>query len=329
MSSIGATLSMFLLIILGMGMYAGGLVWRVRTPMPRPRAGYMAGVIDGRLVIAGGSYWENGQKMRTTRVDLFDPHANVWQAGPPLPEPRSDAASVSYQDALYVFGGGTQTEVPQDALVFRHGKWSALPEAALPEPRLYPVAVMCRGLLYLVGGMLKAGDYTTASNSLWVWNPASPAAGWKELPPQPGPGKVGYAVAEAEGGIYVFGRAKAGGQNVVNISTVYRSDPQTNTWAQLPDLPFARRAWWAVGLRDRILLLAGYTATYQKEVYEYDLSSGTLRPQGEMPHGLADTKFFCIDGSVIGAGGEAGDKIRGAWTVQAQLPPEWVRSRTD
>jgi hypothetical protein len=68
---------------------AGGLVWRERAPMPRPRTGYMGGVINGRLIIAGGSYWENDQKLRTPRVDLFDPSSNTWQAGAPLPEPFS------------------------------------------------------------------------------------------------------------------------------------------------------------------------------------------------------------------------------------------------
>jgi N-acetylneuraminic acid mutarotase len=322
-------LSLCLLALPAMVVFAEGLAWRERAPLPRPRAGYMGGVINGRMIIAGGSYWENDKKLWTTRVDLFDPRTNTWQAGAPLPEPRSDAASVSYKDALYIFGGGAQTQVRQDALVFRHGKWSALPEAALPEPRLYAVAVVCRGLIYLVGGIPAAGDYSKVTSSLWVWNPDSPSSGWKKLPSLPGPGLINHAVAEADGKIYVFGGATAGGPDVVNVSSAYRFDPQAEKWTRLADLPIARRAWWAVGVRDRILLVAGYTTTYEKEVYEYEWASGAFRQNGELPHGLADTKFFRIDSWVVGAGGEAGNQIRGAWTLQAQLPPAWVKSRPD
>ncbi len=309
--------------------HAEGLVWRERAPLPLPRAGYMGGVINGRMIIAGGSYWEEGQKFWTTRVDFFDPRTDAWQAGEPLPEPRSDAASVSYRDALYVFGGGAQTQVRQDALVFRDGRWSPLPEAALPEPRRYAVAVVCGGLIYVVGGMPEVADYTKASTNLWMWNPDSPSSGWKKLPPLPGPGLIIHTVAEADGRIYVFGGATAGGSDVVNVSSIYRFDPQTEVWTRLPDLPFARRAWWAVSLRDRILLISGYTTIYEKEVYEYELTSGAFRLNGNLPHGLADAKFFTIDNWVIGAGGEASDKIRGPWTFQAQLPPAWLKSRPD
>jgi len=304
---------------------ADQLVWRERAPLPQPRAGYMAGVVDRQLVIAGGSYWENDKKIWTSRVDLFDPAADSWRSGTPLPEPRSDSACISYKNALYVFGGGAGGEVRRDAMVFRGGKWSTLATATLPEPRIYSVAVEWRGSIFLVGGMTKATDYTTVKNSLWVWNPESPRAGWDTLPSLPGPGLISHSVAVMGGRIYVFGGATTGGTDVINLASVYRFNSQTREWARLPDLPIARRAWWAVSLPERILLLGGYSDAFDDEVFEYDPASGAFQRVGRLPHGICDSKFFRIGPWVIGTGGEAGNKIRGQWTFQAELLPKWLR----
>ena len=297
------------------------LTWHERAPLPRPRAGYMAGVIHKQFVIAGGSYWEGNQKRWVNAVHIFDPARNTWTEAAPLPEARSDAANVSYEDVLYLFGGGAEGSVRRDALMFRDGKWSPIPSAELPEPRLYAVAVVCRGMIYLLGGMPKAGDYTSVSNAFWVWDPRSPEAGWKILDPVPGPGLITHAMVEVSGKIYVLGGAKPGGADVVNVRTVYEFDPERGKWTRLPDLPIERRCWWGVESAGKILLIGGYTTTYEREVFAYTLGSRALEDLAPLPHGLCDAKFFRIGNSIIGTGGEAADRVRGAWTFEASLTP--------
>ena len=34
------------------------LHWSRSTPLPEPRAGHAAGILDGKLVMACGTYWE-------------------------------------------------------------------------------------------------------------------------------------------------------------------------------------------------------------------------------------------------------------------------------
>jgi hypothetical protein len=51
--------------------------------MPLPREGYMAGIVDETLVIAGGNYWDRGEKRWTARVDIFDPMIVLWQPSVP------------------------------------------------------------------------------------------------------------------------------------------------------------------------------------------------------------------------------------------------------
>src|SRR6478672_891851 len=89
--------------------------WKERAPLPQARAGCAAGVIGNRMVVAGGSYWEADKKFWSDRTDLFDPKTNTWAAGPPMPEPRSDSASATYKDRMYVFGGVANGGLSADA----------------------------------------------------------------------------------------------------------------------------------------------------------------------------------------------------------------------
>jgi len=295
-------------------------VWRERAQLSLPRAGYMAGVIHGKYVIAGGSYWQDKKKQWTDEVDVYDPAHDSWSHAARLPEPRSDAASVSLGGNLYLFGGGANGAIRRDALVFHGGKWSSLPTAELPEPRIYSVAVANRGLIYILGGMSKHNDYSSLSNKVWVWNPHTPNKRWKEVHSFPGPGLMTAAVAAFGGKIYVLGGAKEGGQDVVNVNTAYVYDPRTDTWAILPPLPLGRRCWWGLTAPPDIYLFGGYTSTNERDVFSYSPATGALTKVGEMPHGLCDAKFFFIDSSIYGVGGESAPGIRGRWTLEAVLP---------
>jgi N-acetylneuraminic acid mutarotase len=288
--------------------------------MPQPRAGYMAGVIGEKYVIAGGSYWTKKQKHLSSRVDIFDPVRNTWTKGVPLPEPRTDAASVSYRGALYVWGGVTPDGVQRDAWVFRGHKWTPLPQAVLPEPRLYAMAVACGADIYVVGGMERAGDYSSVRRELWKWNPKTPEKGWETLDPMPGPGFINAAVTCAEGKVYVLGGATKGGPNVVNLNMAYEYDPQNRRWNIKSQLPVSRRCWWGMPWAGKILLLGGYTSTYEKDVFSYEISSGRLSKFGMLPRGMCDAKFLRIGNEVIGAGGETELGVRGRWTLEAKLP---------
>ncbi len=312
-----------LVVVIGMVVSAGIVVaqqldWKEMAELPRPVAGYMAGFSRGKLVIIGGSYWENKEKHWCSQVQIFDPKQNTWTNGIPLPAPRSDAASATLNNEIYIFGGGSGTNLVKQALVLRDAKWAIVPSAELPEPRLYAAAVSSGGYIYLLGGIAKAGDYKNMSNTFWRWRPGLP--GWERLPSLPGPGRISHAMADMNGDIYVFGGAGSGPQDVANLNDAYRFDPSSRKWIRLPDLSVANRSWWAVGLSDRALVLAGYTDTYASDVYWYIPGLG-LKSAGALPHGLADIKFFHVGDVIVGAGGEAGPGVRGKWTIQAKLPP--------
>jgi N-acetylneuraminic acid mutarotase len=301
-----------------LGRFAIGqkLNWREQADLPRPVAGYMAGVVHGKFLLAGGSYWENSQKHWSKLVQAFDPARNTWTHLTPLPAPRSDAASATLDDDFYCFGGGSGDAVLNDAIVLHNGQWSPVPDADLPAPRLFAVAVSSRGWIYLLGGIPRAGNYKTMSNELWRWQPGRNK--WEVLQPLPGPGRISFGMGVIDGNIYVLGGATTGAQDVENLQDAYRYDTVKGTWTRLPDLPVANRAWWAVGIGHRALVLGGYTDQYVGTSYWYD-PAHSLTPAEPLPHALADAKFFQIGNIVIGTGGEAGPGIRGKWTLAAKV----------
>jgi N-acetylneuraminic acid mutarotase len=298
-----------------------GLTWTRLADLPRAVAGYMSGVLGEKLLIAGGSYWEDGKKHWTGQVQIFDPEKNVWSEGAALPEPRSDAAAAILDGVFYAFGGGSHDEVRRDALSFDGRRWQRTEAATLPEARLYAVAIACGDSIYVIGGLSKPLDYTTVTDTFWRWRPGQ--AGWEALPRLPGPGRISHAVAEIGGRIYVFGGATAAPSGVRNLADAYSFDPSTGAWTRLPDLPLAARAWWAVGLRDGALLVGGYSDEFLPGVWKYEVSSG-LRDAGGLPHALADAKFFRLRNVVLGAGGEAGVRIRSRSTLRTHVPWAWL-----
>ncbi len=284
----------------------------------------MAGAVDGRYVLAGGSYWDASEKIWISRVDEFEPTSNTWSEAAPLPEPRSDAACVALDDDLYVLGGGDHQRSRQDGVVLRNKKWVELPDLALPEPRLYASAVASGGSIYVMGGMSKAGDYTSARNTVWISNIRKARGSWETLPRFPGPGLISMAAAAVSDRIYIFGGAHAAENGVANSHSVLEFDCKLQRWRRFPDLPVSRRCWCAVPLPDAILLIGGYTRTYERDVFRYDLRSHSLTPAGLLPHGMCDARFFRVGDRVIGTGGEVADRIRGASTFESILPPHWV-----
>ena len=295
------------------------LTWRERSELKLARAGYMAGVIHDKYVIAGGSHWVNGKKIWTDEVDLYNPATDIWTRGESLPGPRSDSANVVLDNALYIFGGGANGQIWQDSFVYRDDKWQPLPSARLPVPLLYSVAAADRGLIYVLGGLSHYEDYSHLSNRMFVWDPAHPKNGWKELPSFPGPGLITAAVAVLNHKIYVLGGAKTGGKDVVNVNTAYEYDPSSKKWTVLPPLPIERRCWWGLPLDQEILLFGGHNSKNESDVFAYRPSKKTLTKISEMPHGLCDAKFFRIGDSIFGVGGESAPGIRGRWTLQAVI----------
>lgn len=128
--------------------------WRELPPLPRPSDHVVAGTLGEVLVVAGGR--SGGIGGFTAQVDVFDPRAGRWTAGPAMPTGRGGSAAAVLEGRLYVFGGEgsprTATGVFAEAEVYDPslGRWLGL--APMRTPRHGTGAAALGGRVYVPGG---------------------------------------------------------------------------------------------------------------------------------------------------------------------------------
>jgi hypothetical protein len=139
--------------------------------LPGPRVDGALVQVGTQVLLIGGSDGQTATDSvllaRTSGVGNFD----RWEEGPPLPEPRADAAVTSLNGVVYVVGGYDESGAPTDTTFVLQpeprtgalGEWQTA-EAALPEGRAgAPLLAMPDGLLTL-GGVGPDGQPT---NTVW------------------------------------------------------------------------------------------------------------------------------------------------------------------
>lgn len=282
--------------------------WKQLAPLPLPRAGSAVGILDGKLVVAGGTYWREGRKFWCEQVDGFDPSTNRWAPKAPLPKPCGDTAAVAHDGVLYVFGGGTEGVAESTVWALRDNRWSALPHLALPAPRRSSGVAVVDGTFYLLGGLTGTGsDFASATSTVWA---AKPGGRWEPRAPMPGPARFNLSVGVVAGRILVAGGCAPDNGAVRNLDEILAYNPSIDEWTLLGRLPFANRA--AGGLADDsgLLMFGGYTDKFETGILRYDVPSGAVQTVGQLPTGLAGSHFLRAGPQILGVTGENGSKMR-------------------
>jgi hypothetical protein len=66
-----------------------------------------------------------------------------------------------------------------------------------------------------------------------------------------------------------------------------------------------------------LLIIGGYTDRFLSCIQSLDITTGVVSVAGELPGGLADTRFVRIGADIWGVTGESGIKMRFAGTLKA------------
>jgi hypothetical protein len=80
--------------------------WTTKAPMPAPRSYGAAGVIDGKLYVAGG--WTVDED--SSGLEAYNPATNTWEARADMPTARSGIGAAVVNGILYVLGGTLQVD---------------------------------------------------------------------------------------------------------------------------------------------------------------------------------------------------------------------------
>jgi hypothetical protein len=141
--------------------------WTTGAEMPRPRDHLSVVVTGGRIWAIGGR-----DPRSLARVDIYDPAADKWQAGPDLLHPTSGAAEGEIDGVIFIYGG-EEPDFIDGGVNDRHwmldSRASTPRWVAAPAP---PLAVHGTDGAVLRGAMVLAGGAT--------WHGAYSVMGWSD-----------------------------------------------------------------------------------------------------------------------------------------------------
>lgn len=232
--------------------------WERLADMPNPRgevaAAVGARVIDDcppfeqncenpvRVVVAGGLA---GVGRTVDTVSIYDPAADRWTTGPPLPEARHHVGAAGLGGTVYVTGGSkTATDwTPQTnawALEPTSRRWRALPP--MPEGRMGHQMAAAGQNLYVVGGRGPSAGVLIFDTITNTWSRGEP------IPVQ----RDHLAIAVKDEQIWAIG-----GRDDVLLDRVDVYDIAKDGWFEGPRLPQPMSAMAAGALPDGIHVVGG------------------------------------------------------------------------
>jgi N-acetylneuraminate epimerase len=336
-----ATLFLFMIVIAANSTLSAkakdSLHWNQLAPLPDREgfAGSFAGVHNGALIVAGGANfpekrpWEGGTKIWYDSIFVLEKPDGEWKTGFKLPHALGYGVSVTHRDGVICIGGSDARQHSSEVFLMT---WSAgrMQTRALPAlPKT--CANMCGALLgdtiYIAGGLEKP-DSTNALKTFWSLYLGKPDAGWKELEPWPGPGRMLAVAGVQNGSFFVFGGAalRTGVDNKPVrewLRDGYRFTPGKG-WKRIADLPRAAVAAPSPAPafdKAHLLLVGGDDGTqvnvpptehrgFPAEMLAYDTQADAWTNLGDTPFALVTTSSAHWNGRIIIPGGEKRPGIR-------------------
>jgi N-acetylneuraminic acid mutarotase len=129
--------------------------WTTAAPLPAPRGGHAAAVLDGKIHVIGGG------NSRTTLADHseYDPATDTWTDRAPLPRSRGSPAVVAFEGKLFSIGGRSGPADFGDVDVYDPAtdRWTSNPPIS---PRGTAGAAVYCGSIYVFGGESQAAGKT-------------------------------------------------------------------------------------------------------------------------------------------------------------------------
>ncbi|MDB6028204.1 MAG: Galactose oxidase [Verrucomicrobiales bacterium] len=310
--------------------------WDKLAPLPDREgfAGSFAGVSHGALFVAGGANfpekrpWEGGTKIWYDSVFVLEKPDGQWKSGGKLPHPLGYGVAITHESGMICIGGSDakqhRTEVFSVAWSKGVIRTNVLP--ALPRPCANMCGALLSNTIYIAGGLEKP-DSTNTLQTFWALDLKETGAGWKEMNPWPGPGRMLAVAGVADGAFFLFGGAslKNGPDNKPVrewLRDAYQFTPGKG-WKHLADLPRAAVAAPSPAPASKHLLfvLGGDDGAqvntpptqhtgFPRDILAYDTVADAWSTQGEMPFGLVTTPLANWNGKIIIPGGEQRPGVR-------------------
>ena len=228
--------------------------WSYNGLAQRPFPGNHHGleVVGDKIYLIGGLDGGSAGK-----VQIYDPQANTWSLGAPMPWNGGSVVTGLIDDKIYVGGGVLQGAgtvgnfaVYDPAL----DSWSAL--GSMPTPVNHAASATDGERLFVFGGRQGQNVPQAGFDDVQIYDPV--AGTWEtsdagDVPAMPlGRGGTGRAVY-SRGNFYVMG-----GEDTTNVfDDVQVYDPVSETWSLEKPMPTARHGIYPVEFEGRVFLFGG------------------------------------------------------------------------
>ncbi|XP_056129994.1 kelch repeat and BTB domain-containing protein 12-like [Lampris incognitus] len=206
---------------------------------------YALGVLGDALFMIGGQMKVSNHYVITDRVDRWSlKRGGSWLSFAPLPLPLACHLAVGLQDHLYVLGGWTPQNQPDDepdrlsnrVFQFDQGKDRWKECARMKYSRYRCGSAVLNGEIYVIGGIGCNGEDRGQSrhclSSVEIYNPKADA--WREGPTLPNSllslRTNASNVGVVEGKLYVCGYYRVAGRHEIITKEILELDPADNVW---------------------------------------------------------------------------------------------------
>jgi N-acetylneuraminic acid mutarotase len=299
-------------ILLPLTMPTNAATWEPLAPLPEPSGGCICGVLDGNIVIAGGTNWTDGAKHWLDRTWVFEPLKNTWRGAGRLPAPLAYAVFGHTAAGLWFAGGSSGAET--HAALFLLDRSLAPKAVAAIEPHfVYAAGAVLDSRLIVVGGARDQSHLETATSACFALDLRTGKA--VAIASLPVPGLVIGSAAACGGRLYVFCGARwdAAAGNVANMAGAFVWSPSDDRWTALRPYPFAGRGQMAVTLDDRYVYIAGGYRDdpegFTDAAFLFDTKAETFHPAPPLPY-RAMVSLVVVGDNLYCIGGEDAKKHR-------------------
>lgn len=293
--------------------------WEPLAPMPEPNGGFACAVLNGKLIVAGGTNWKDDTKHWLDVIWSYDPATNKWSSIGRLPNPCAYAASGVIDNRLVIAGGSDGKTALKDILAVKPDGQCGK-EGELPGGRVFSASAVLNNDLWLAGGATDPAELKTLTPTVY-------RVSFGDVPVkvsiEPAAGSTGFGIGTAAMAwkrVFVFGGAQFDPEdqvkNLDEIRVLNAKDPQAV-------LPFAIRGLSALALSEHHIYLAGgYPGDAQgfsDQAWIFLATSGRLVPAKSLPI-KAMVHLISGDGWAYCLGGEDQKKHRSdkMWRIRLE-----------
>jgi hypothetical protein len=260
-------------------------LFSLRAPLRDPAS---AGLGDGRFVLLGGL---DAADTSSAGIEVAGLRGLLGSSTLPLAQHDAQAAALNGQ--VYVFGGGSFSEL-NHILSFDPARGVVRTVGSLPRAQSDVAVAESGGTVYVVGGF----DGMNWLDTILAFRPGAPVRVAARLP-------VGLrysAVSAVDGRLLIVGGSTPSGAS----DGIYRFDPGSGRVRRIGRLPRPVTHAGAATLGSSVYLVGGrgdLLNSQSASVWSIDPLTGAVRPAGRLPRPLSDAGVLAVGDAIIVAGG--------------------------